>query len=81
MDIYEELVRLRAIVEVLQPSVVIGIGAFAKGRAEQALGDDGPRIGTVLHPSPANPRANRDWSGEVTKQLRALGLCQGAKRC
>ncbi len=32
-----------------------------------------PQIGTILHPSPANPHANRDWAGKATAQLEDLG--------
>lgn len=66
--------HLRRLVAIYRPEWVIGVGAFARGRAEQALPADGPALATILHPSPANPRANRDWSGEVRRQLRALGL-------
>jgi single-strand selective monofunctional uracil DNA glycosylase len=38
------------------------------------LGDDGPPIGTVLHPSPASPAANRGWARQAERQLRALGV-------
>ena len=31
-------------------------------------------IGSILHPSPASPAANRDWAGTVDAQLRALGV-------
>ncbi|MCP5041270.1 MAG: single-stranded DNA-binding protein, partial [bacterium] len=67
--------HLRQLVELLDPEWVIGIGAFAKRRAELALGEAGPRIATVLHPSPANPRANADWAGIAQSQLAELGLC------
>ena len=56
---------------------MVGVGAFAEGRARAALAGEGsPRIGSVLHPSPASPRANRDWAGQARKQLRALGICR-----
>ena len=35
----------------------------------------GPRIETVLHPSPASPRANRGWKEQAAVELRAMGLC------
>jgi single-strand selective monofunctional uracil DNA glycosylase len=54
---------------------VIGVGAFAAGRAQIALGAGGPRVGRITHPSPANPRAARDWAGLVARELAALGLC------
>jgi single-strand selective monofunctional uracil DNA glycosylase len=69
--------HLRRLVSILEPRWLIGIGAFATRRAELALAGDGPEIGTVLHPSPANPRANRDWAGEARRQLDELGICRG----
>ncbi|MCP5040952.1 MAG: single-strand selective monofunctional uracil-DNA glycosylase [bacterium] len=71
--------HLRQLVELLDPEWVIGIGAFAKRRAEVALGETGPRIATILHPSPANPRANADWAGIAQGQLAELGLCSCAR--
>ena len=66
--------HLRRFVRVLEPEWVVGIGAFAEARAREALGG-GVRIGRILHPSPANPRAQRDWGGEARRQLEALGIC------
>jgi single-strand selective monofunctional uracil DNA glycosylase len=66
--------HLRRVVDALQAEWVLGIGKFAAGRAEEALGDDGVRLGYILHPSPQNPKANRDWAGEVRRQLRELGV-------
>ena len=67
--------HLRRIVSILEPEWVVAIGAFAEKRAREALEGASPRIGRILHPSPANPRANRDWAGLATRELRALGLC------
>jgi len=61
-------------VEALDPSRVIGIGRVAESAARRALGNDGPPIGTLLHPSPASPIANRGWAPQAEKQLQALGL-------
>ena len=69
---------LRDLVRILEPQWVIGVGAFAARRAAACIGERGVRFGQILHPSPANPRANRDWEGEVRSQLKALGLCSGA---
>ena len=66
--------HLRRLVEVLQPSWVIGVGAFAEGRAESALCDHGVRIGCILHPSPASPLANKGWAEQAEKQLQAYDL-------
>lgn len=60
-------------VEALAPTMVVGIGAFARDRAHQALGDAVP-IGMILHPSPASPRANRGWESQAEADLTALGL-------
>ena len=65
---------LRATVTALRPQLVVGVGAFAEVRARTALGDDGPPIGRILHPSPASPAANRGWAEAATEQLAALGV-------
>jgi single-strand selective monofunctional uracil DNA glycosylase len=64
---------MRASIEVLAPSRVIGVGAFARKRAELVLGDTVP-IGTMLHPSPASPKANRGWAAAAEADLRAQGV-------
>lgn len=66
--------HLERVVSILEPAWVIGVGAFAGKRARERLGER-VEIAVILHPSPANPRANRDWEGEVRGQLRSLGLC------
>lgn len=65
---------LRAAVELLNPRLVIGVGTYARRRAATAVSGLGVTIGEILHPSPANPRANRDWAGHATAQLRQLGV-------
>lgn len=65
---------LRATVRALEPRLVIGVGGFAQKRAQQALTGLDVSIGTILHPSPASPAANRGWAEAARKQLAALGL-------
>ncbi len=65
---------LRKIVALLEPSWVVGVGGFAEKQAARALAGQSVRIGTVLHPSPASPLANRGWAEEALKQLTALGI-------
>jgi len=65
---------LRDAVRVLRPRIVIGVGAFAERRARAALTGADVAIGTILHPSPASPRANRGWAGAVERQLQDLGV-------
>jgi single-strand selective monofunctional uracil DNA glycosylase len=60
------------VVEVLKPEWVIGVGGFAMKRAQEILGHSGPKIGTIPHPSPANPAANRNWAEAATAALRGL---------
>jgi len=62
------------IVKELEPRHVIGVGAFAEARARQALGGLTPRIGTILHPSPASPRANKGWERIAREELRQIGI-------
>ena len=64
--------HLQAVVTVLEPEWVIGIGDFAAKRAAQSLSRSDVRIGRILHPSPASPSANRDWAGAAIRQLQAL---------
>ncbi len=65
---------LRRLVTWCGPKRVIGVGAFASTRAAAALGDAAPPIGTILHPSPASPAANRGWARQAERQLHALGV-------
>jgi single-strand selective monofunctional uracil DNA glycosylase len=66
--------HLRALCAELEPEWVIGVGAFAAGRAEGALAGTGIRVGTILHPSPASPAANRGWAEQADAQLARHGL-------
>jgi len=61
--------HLRKVVEILQPEWLVGVGGFAKKRAELALEGMNVKIGTILHPSPASPAANRGWAEAATKQM------------
>jgi single-strand selective monofunctional uracil DNA glycosylase len=65
---------LRAALVTLQPSLIVGIGAFALDRARPLASELGLRCGTILHPSPASPRANRGWAQEAERELLALGV-------
>lgn len=74
---------LRDTIDVLRPQRVIGIGRFAAGRARLALEHAGPQVGEILHPSPASPRANRNWEATIEQQLIDLGVtlpCSGSRR-
>lgn len=65
-------------VRVLRPKLIIGVGAWATERAKLALGAASDtrdiRVGAVLHPSPASPRANRGWAEQASADLVKLGV-------
>ena len=61
--------HLRELVKILEPSWLVGVGGFARKRAEEALGTMDIKIATILHPSPASPAANRGWAEAATKQM------------
>ena len=65
---------LRAMVELLKPVHVIGVGKFARERAAWALKGLDLKIGGITHPSPANPKANRGWEGLVEIELASQGI-------
>jgi single-strand selective monofunctional uracil DNA glycosylase len=65
---------LRATVELLQPTHLIGVGGFAEQRASTATAGLGVHLGCILHPSPASPAANRDWPGAIERQLAGYGI-------
>jgi len=64
---------LGQVMEVIAPERVIGIGKFAQERARRALSRE-VEVGTILHPSPASPIANRGWAPQVNRQLEAMGI-------
>lgn len=72
--------HLSQLILALQPQWVIGVGSFAEECAKRVLserhGGSAVKTGRILHPSPASPAANRDWSGTATKQLIELGIWQ-----
>ena len=65
---------LVATVELLQPEYIVGVGKFAEKKAKQVVGHLGLTIGSVPHPSPASPIANRGWSPLMTRGLTELGV-------
>jgi single-strand selective monofunctional uracil DNA glycosylase len=67
--------HLAKVIAALEPEWLIGIGGFAEARALlQQAAFPKLKVGRVLHPSPASPAANKDWSGNVTRALEKLGV-------
>ena len=65
---------LRELTAVIEPSLVVGIGSYARVAAARALEPLGLPVAQVLHPSPANPQANRGWAEQAEQALQALGV-------
>lgn len=65
---------LRGLVKALRPRLVVGVGKFAEERARAALPRFEGVIGSILHPSPASPLANKGWAAQATAQLASLGV-------
>ncbi len=72
--LYEACDRaLVRVVDHLGPAWIVGVGAFGKERARSAIGEErGVRFGSILHPSPASPLANRGWAERAEAELKAL---------
>lgn len=65
------------VMELLKPMWIIGIGKFVLSRLEDiqpTLSLSNSKIIGILHPSPANPKANKNWDGKVSQQLIDLGV-------
>ena len=62
--------------QALEPEFAIGVGAFAETALKRICKSAGlaPKIGKILHPSPASPAANKDWAGKASKQMQELGI-------
>ena len=68
--------HLTAVIRLLEPVILIGIGGFAEARLHRAAEKTGGQyqIGRILHPSPASPAANRGWAQAAEKQLKEQGV-------
>jgi single-strand selective monofunctional uracil DNA glycosylase len=67
--------HLCRMLEILQPDWLVGIGGFAAERAKLVCEGTKIRVGQILHPSPASPKANRhDWTKTAARELVELGV-------
>jgi len=60
---------LAAMIRVLEPSAVVGIGRYAEARARKLFGGNVP-LGYLPHPSPVSPAANRNWAALAERALK-----------
>jgi single-strand selective monofunctional uracil DNA glycosylase len=65
---------LRETCRTLRPEWVVGVGQWAMKCAKRVVADTDIQVGSILHPSPASPAANRGWAPQAEAQLEALGL-------
>lgn len=66
---------LARVAEGLEVEFAVGIGTFAEDRLRAALPAGSPvTVGRILHPSPANPLANRGWAEAAEAQLARMGV-------
>lgn len=65
---------LRRTVVLFAPKYVIGVGKFAERKAQDVVGDLDVVIGSVPHPSPASPLANRGWAPLMDAALNDIGI-------
>ncbi|MFK8114854.1 MAG: uracil-DNA glycosylase family protein [Rubripirellula sp.] len=68
--------HLKSLLTALQPEHVVGVGVYAETCLKRVLESNccEAKLSRILHPSPASPAANKDWSGKVTQQLKDAGI-------
>ena len=70
--------HLRKVIEIMEPEFLVGVGKYAERNFQRIVekmdNRDSYKISAILHPSPANPYANRGWAEAATKQLMAQGI-------
>jgi len=68
--------HLQRVLEILEPRWLVGIGQFTYQQGRQVIEKNrlGIQVVSILHPSPANPAANRDWAGSTTASLHHLKI-------
>ncbi|GAB6090711.1 uracil-DNA glycosylase family protein [Spirochaeta dissipatitropha] len=71
--------HLHSLIRILQPEWLIGVGKFAEEQALRCVRKhpgclSREQVQGIMHPSPANPQANRGWEDKVRGQLEAQGI-------
>lgn len=67
---------LLSIIKIFEPEFLVAIGNFAELRAKKACNNINfnIKIIKILHPSPASPASNRNWTENVLKTLVNTGV-------
>ena len=60
-------------VEILGPEYLVGVGLYAEKKMKTLFSDE-YHILSILHPSPASPKANRGWEEEAVRALVEAGV-------
>jgi single-strand selective monofunctional uracil DNA glycosylase len=69
------LAHLRAVLDVLRPEHLVGVGGYAAKKFEEITKPtDLWKITQILHPSPASPAANKGWPQEPIRTLVEAGI-------
>ncbi len=72
--------HLQTVLTCIQPKHVVGVGVYAEACVKRVVSEINldTVVTRILHPSPASPAANKDWSGKVTAQLIKAGVWTNA---
>jgi single-strand selective monofunctional uracil DNA glycosylase len=68
---------LSVVISELRPEWMVGVGVFAERRVRAVVVNSphpGVRVTSITHPSPANPRSQKDWPGQVRSALEQEGV-------
>lgn len=69
---------LLQIIELLKVEVVVCVGKYVEGRANEALKDFAKwkvKVCSIMHPSPINPASNKgNWEQIVIQQLKDFNV-------
>lgn len=64
---------LAALITLYEPTWCVGVGGYAEARL-RAVCPAGVKVGSLLHPSPASPAANRGWAAQAERMLVEQGI-------
>ena len=64
---------LGALIDLLAPRALVGIGQYAEARLAAVSGEKIP-LHRLLHPSPANPRSHKEFDPQAEALAETLGL-------